>query len=196
MGTLNWGDLVADAGTTGDFSALPEGDYDLKIIEASVGESSGGKTMFKIKAEVQTGASKGRLLWDNLVVSPESPAALGFFFRKLAALGLNSDYLRQNPSTDQIAAALLNRSFKGKVVIRKYQGQDKNNIDLYAPASGAGVTFQPAAAAPAAAPAPAPAPAPVAAAPVAPAAPPAPAPESPWAGAAPAAAPPIAAPPF
>jgi hypothetical protein len=37
MVALNWGDLVKDAGdsASGSYEPLPDGDYDLKVIEAS-----------------------------------------------------------------------------------------------------------------------------------------------------------------
>ena len=81
MSSLNWGDLVKDAGETGSYEPLPDGDYDLVVQEAVAKTSQSGKTMFALKAQVQNGAHAKRLVWDNLVVTPESPAALGMFFR-------------------------------------------------------------------------------------------------------------------
>jgi hypothetical protein len=186
MSSLNWGDLVKDAGeaTGGSYEPLPDGDYDLKVIEASAAVSQSGKTMFKITAEVQVGAFAKRRIWDNLVVSPDSPAALGIFFAKMAALGLNRDYFAASPSNSTIEAALLHRTFRAQIGSRVWQGSKKNEIKKYyvgAPVAAAGAPAPVAAAAPAPAPAPAPA-APVAEAPAAPVAPPAPpaAPASPF----------------
>jgi len=180
MSSLNWGDLVKDAGESsgGQYEPLPDGDYDLKVIEASAAVSQSGKTMFKITTEVQAGAFAKRRIWDNLVVSPDSPAALGIFFSKMAALGLPREYFMGNPSNATIEAAILNRAFRAQIGSRVWQGAKKNEIKKYyvAPAAGVAAAVAPAAPAPApapaAAPAPAPAPAP-AAAPVAAAAPPA-----------------------
>ena len=32
MSTLNWGDLIKEAGEVASYEALPDGDYDLQII--------------------------------------------------------------------------------------------------------------------------------------------------------------------
>ena len=75
MSTLNWSDLIKEAGETGTYDALPDGDYDLVVLEATAKVSQSGKTMFAIKTQVEGGAHNKRLVWDNLVVSPDSPAA-------------------------------------------------------------------------------------------------------------------------
>lgn len=184
MSTLNWGDLVKEAGDVGSYDPLPDGDYELQIIEATAKVTQSGKTMFAVKAQVQVGAHAKRLVWDNLVVSTDNPTALGIFFRKMNALGLNKDFFATSPSNAQIEQALRGRNFRAQVGSRTWQGQKKNEIKTYYSVTGAA----PVGAAPvaAAAPAPAPAPAPAAApapapapAPVAEAAPaPAPAPEA------------------
>ena len=180
MSTLNWGDLVKDAGETASYEPLPDGDYDLTVLEATAKVSQSGKTMFAIKAQVTTGAHAKRLIWDNLVVTPDNSAALGMFFRKMGALGLGREFFSSNPSNAQIEAALKGRSFRAQVGSRTWQGNKKNEIKMYYVATAAAATAAPAAAAPAPAPAPAPAAAP-AAAPVAAAAPaPAAAPASPF----------------
>jgi hypothetical protein len=71
MSTLNWGDLVKDAGESASYEPLPDGDYDLTVLEATAKVSQSGKTMFAIKAQVQNGAHAKRLIWDNLVVIPD-----------------------------------------------------------------------------------------------------------------------------
>ena len=88
MSTLNWGDLVKDAGDVASYEPLPDGEYDLVVLEATAKVSQSGKTMFALKAQVQSGAHAKRLVWDNLVISPENSNALGMFFRKMGALGL------------------------------------------------------------------------------------------------------------
>lgn len=186
MSQLNWGELISQAEETGggSYEPLPDGDYELKVIESSVATSSTGKTMFKITTEVQTGPYARRRLWDNLVVSNENPKALGMFFVKLGALGLTKESIQQNnPSNEQIAQALQGRPFRATIGTRVWNGKTQNEFKRYMPASAIGTPASAPAAsapAPAAAPAPAPAPAPQAAAP-APA--PAPAPAAPAFGA-------------
>ena len=72
MSTLNWGDLVKEAGDVGGYDPLPDGDYDLVIVEAQAKATQTGKTMFAVKAQVTTGAHAKRLVWDNLVVSTDN----------------------------------------------------------------------------------------------------------------------------
>lgn len=181
MTTVNFADLVKQAGTaatSNNYAPLPDGDYDLKVIEAQATTTSTGKLMFKVTNEVQGGAHDKRRVWDQLVVTQDNPKAMNMFFMKAGAMGLPTSYFEQNPSPAQIEQALLGRSFRGTLGIRTYNGNQSNEIKRYFPAATAAVAA-PVAAPVAAAPAPAPAPAPVAAAP-APA--PAPAPASPVAG--------------
>lgn len=199
MTSSSWADLIKDASASGaSFEPLPDGIYDLKVVEASTATTAKGKTMYKVKAEVQTGPHARRLLWDNLVVSPESPNAMAFFFRKLKAIGLGHEFFATEPTDAAIVAALSGRQFRGKVGSRTYNEKTSNEIQEYLPATQGGLPAgavapgvpapaapaQAPAAPPAAAPA-APAPAPQAApqpfpqAPAAPA-PAAPAPASPW----------------
>ena len=170
MSSLNWGDLVKDAGDIGggNFEPPPDGDYDLIVIEATAKVAQSGKTMFAITAQVTGGAHAKRRVWDNLVVTPDSPAALGMFFRKMAALGLGREYFATAPSNAAIEAALQNRTFRAQIGSRTWNGSKKNEIKMYYTAT-ASAAAPVAAAAPAPAPAPAPAAAPVAAAAPAPA---------------------------
>lgn len=202
MAQLNWAELVKDAAAsgssnTGSFEPLPAGVYDLKVLDVNVKQTSTGKTMFSVTTEVQSGSHAKRRLWDNIVISPDSPGAMGFFFRKMKALGLDENFFAQNPDENRIAQAMVGRLFKGKIKLGEYRGEPRNEFDTYAPASQGGPAVPGVPAAPGA-PSPAPQaanPAPVTqAAPDAYAAPsqPAQAPQAapnPWEGQAPAAAP-------
>jgi pyruvate/2-oxoglutarate dehydrogenase complex dihydrolipoamide acyltransferase (E2) component len=187
MSQLNWGELISQAEDAGggSYEPLPDGEYELKVIESSVATTSTGKTMFKITTEVQTGPHAKRRIWDNLVISNESPKALGMFFMKLGVLGLTKESIQaNNPSNEQIAQALIGRPFRATVGSRVWNGKTQNELVRYLPASNI--------ASPASAPVAAPAPAPQAAAPApapAPAAPAAPAFAAPTADAAPPAPP-------
>lgn len=160
MSQLNWGELVSQAADSGGtYEPLPNGEYEFKVIEASHTMTQTGKPMFKVTAEVQTGAHMKRRVWDNLVVSKDSDKALGIFFSKMSALGLPKEYFMQSPSNEQIASALLGRSFRGQVGQREYAGQLRNEITRYAPLASSPAGVPTGVPAPAAAPAPAPAPA-------------------------------------
>jgi len=179
MTTTNWLDLLNEAKSNGgqqDFGPIPAGEYQFKILEAETRQTQAGKTKYTIKAQIQNGAHASRLVWDDLIVSPESAGAMGFFFRKMKAIGLDENFFATQPNDDQITAALKDRAFLGKVIIDNYGGKERNKIDGYKPiasASAAGFIppspqaaapvpqgFPPAAAPAAPAPAPAAAPAP------------------------------------
>jgi hypothetical protein len=189
MSTTNWLDLLNEAKQNGgpqDFGPIPAGEYHLKVLEAETRQTQNGKTKYTIKAQVQNGAHAGRLIWDDLIVSPESAGAMGFFFRKMGVLGLNKPFFEAQPSDDQITNALKDREFLGKVIVDNFGGKDRNKIDGYKPLAAAPTGFIPpapqaAAAAPIPQSAPAPAPAPQQTAPAAAPAPaPAPTQGSPW----------------
>jgi len=194
MSQLNWNELLqaSESAGGGNYEPLPDGVYDLKVVEASDTVTQTGKTMFKIKAEVQSGAHARRLIWDNLVISTDNSTALNIFFSKMYALGLNKEYFAQQPSSEQIASVLPNRMFRAQVGSRVWNGEKRNEIKRYMPLGDSAPSTATVASAPAPAPAPAvapaPAPAPAAAAPA-----PAPAPAPPAAPVAESAPP---APPF
>lgn len=176
MTTVNFSELYAKAGSAAsasNYEPLPDGDYELKVIESSAATTSTGKLMFKVTTEVQGGAHDRRRVWDQLVITPDNPKAMNMFFMKAnSILGVGQEFWNANPSPAQIEQALLGRSFRATLGTRTYNGNKSNEIKRYYPAATAAAVS----AAPVAAAAPAPAPAPAAAAP-APA--PAPAPASP-----------------
>lgn len=160
MSTTNWLDLLSEAKTNGgpqDFGPIPAGEYKLKVLSAETRTTQTQKTKYTIKAQVIEGAHATRLIWDDLIVSPESAGAMGFFFRKMKALGLDQTFFSTQPTDDQITGALEGREFLGKVIIDSFGGKERNKIDGYKPLAQASAGFippAPQAAAPIAAPVP------------------------------------------
>jgi hypothetical protein len=172
MTTVNFAELLKQAGTaatSNNYAPLPDGDYDLKVIEAQATTTSTGKLMFKVTNEVQGGPHDKRRVWDQLVISPDNPKAMNMFFMKATAMGLPTSYFEVNPSPAQVEQALLGRTFRGTLGTRSYNGNQSNEIKRYYASTAPAVSATPAATpfatapapSPAAAPAPAPAPAPV-----------------------------------
>jgi hypothetical protein len=158
MSSLNWSDLIKDAGEPTSYEPLPDGDYELKVIESKAKNTQSGKTMFSITTEVQGGPHAKRRVWDNLTVSPENPKALAIFFSKMESLGLPRDFFTaSNPSNAQIEQALLGRSFRGTLGKKTYNGTVSNEITKYFRLVADATAGAPVPPAPAAAPAPAPA---------------------------------------
>lgn len=147
MGSASWKQLAATA-ETGDYEPIPPGVYDFVVKTAECKETQTGKDMFKISAAVENGPHAGRIVWDNLVVSPENPKAMGMFFMKFAKMGLTaSNLFDHEPTNEQICSRLIGARFRGEVVIDTYQGREGNKIKNYKDASvpdGPGVPPPPA----------------------------------------------------
>lgn len=136
MSNLKWSEWLAAADESG-FSAIPAGEYDLYVSTAGATQSSSGKDMLKLTFVVESGPHEGSKIFTNMVISPESPAALGFLIRKLAALGLDREYLSANPSLEKVASDLENRRCTAKVTQREFGGSMRNDVDtLKPPADG------------------------------------------------------------
>jgi len=137
MQQINWGDMLDAAASSGVGVALPAGTYRMKIVSSEVTVFSTGKEGFKVKFEVTEGPHAGHKVFNNFVLSPESAAAMGFFFKHMAALGLPREYFAQNPQPEAVADALMDREAMVKVKPRKYQGQDTDDVKDVLPLTGA-----------------------------------------------------------
>jgi hypothetical protein len=138
MADIPWDDLM-DAAKDSDFAPIPQGDYDVKIIETEATKSSTDKPMWKITTAVLNGPHEGRKVWTQQTLTMDNPDALNVFFRQMAAAGLTREFFATKPSNQQIADALLGRTFRAKITIREWQGVPRNNIKQWNPASaGAG----------------------------------------------------------
>lgn len=173
MATSSWSDLLDNA--EGGPTPVPAGKYEVIIDRATAKKTTKQKSMFSVMFKVRGGPHDGHPIWSNMTVSPESPVALGIFFRQMDTLGLTAEYFAQNPTDEQVAAALVGRCANITVELGDWNNTPKNEVKGISRSAGAAATAIPA---PAPAPIPAPAaPAPVASAPVAaPVAPPQPEP--------------------
>jgi len=210
MADIPWDDLMDAAGDS-DFAPIPQGDYDVKIVNTEATKSSTDKPMWKITTQVLNGPHEGRKIFTQQTLTMDNPDALNIFFRQMAAAGLTGEFFKTKPSNERIAEALMGRQFRAKVTIREWQGVPRNNIKAWnpmgaqsgapggpppPPGAGAGPGGPPPPPSGATPPPAAPAPPPAAAAPPAPPPPPAPpAPSAPPAAAPQTAAPAPAAPP-
>ena len=109
MTTVNWGELLEVAAQGGSFEPLPDGSYEVVIKEAEHKITSGGKLMFVVKFQVIAGPHTNRLVWNNFVISPESPNAMSFFFQHMSVFGLVRDFFASQPTPDVVVQHLLNK---------------------------------------------------------------------------------------
>lgn len=129
MPLKSWKDLVTDAGDSGQaFEPLPDGVYDFVIDNAEHRTSAKGKDGYNITALVESGPYAKRRVFNTFWISPDSPTALGIFFRQMTALTLDLAFFQTDPSNEQIVAKLKGKRFRGTVTKETYQGTEKNVI--------------------------------------------------------------------
>jgi len=144
MAAINWSDLQKAAGDAA-FTPVPNDVYDVFVDTAEATQSSTGKDMIKVQFKIQNGPHEGRNVFNQFVISPDSANALAFFFRHMAALGLDEAFFAANPPLQTVAATLVGRACRIKVGTREYQGQDRNQVDaVLPPTAGTAVTAPPA----------------------------------------------------
>lgn len=133
MASKSWKDMHHDATTT------IKGDFSFVVDSAEPALTQGGKDMIKCKMIVESGPFAGRAIWHNFTISPESSAAMRIFFSQMAVLGLGAKYWDKYPDApmEQVAAALKDRRFEGRVGTREWQGAEREQIEEFKPPKGA-----------------------------------------------------------
>lgn len=147
MASTSWKDLIGKAEPMQDFAPLPAGPYEVEVESAEYKPTSTGKDMFMLTFKVTQGAHAGRKVWNNIVISPESPTALGIAFRDLATLGVSAEFLATEPDHSAICAKMIGATATATVVLRK-DDPTRNDVKGIRPAGG-GAAFAPAVGAPA-----------------------------------------------
>lgn len=143
MASTSWKDLIGKAEPAQDFTPLPPGTYDVEVESAEYKATSTGKDMYMLTFKVTQGAHAGRKLWNNIVISPESPTALGIAFRDLATLGVTEEFLLTEPDHPAICAKMIGSAAKASVIIRA-DDNTRNDIKGIRPAEGADAFAAPA----------------------------------------------------
>ncbi len=133
--SMNWGDLLKIADEAG-FTPVPVGEYLVVVDKAEAKQAQTGKDMIKVVFRVIAGPCTNRTVFNNFVLSPESPNAVGFFFRHMAALGLDIKFFEGNPPLSHVAAALVGKQCLIEVTHREFGGAMRDNVDKIKPASG------------------------------------------------------------
>jgi len=135
----NWKALIEEAKASdaggGNFEAVPVGTYDMRVVESTATQSQKGKDMYKLKCEIVNGPHRGQKIFTQLVLSRDSPVALGIFMRQMNVLGVSHEFLGNNPTDEEIARKLLNARFTGQIDIREWNGQERNGVKNILPPS-------------------------------------------------------------
>lgn len=132
MTQINFQQLMQEA-TTG-FEPVPDDQYTVQVEKANADKpTSTGKPMIKVEYRILGGPHDGRKLFDQFVISPENPNALGFFFENLATFGLDANFFSQNPPLELVAQTLVGRQAVVTTGTREWKGRVQNDIQSYAP---------------------------------------------------------------
>lgn len=117
MADESWDDIIADAGDS--FNRPPEDEYEFRIsaAEAVRGKQSPFYEQLKVDAKIAHGPQAGKAIKTfYLVKAVGDSKRLAKFLRQLGVLGISTDTLRsEQPSMAQIAKAIENKCFTGKV---------------------------------------------------------------------------------
>lgn len=128
--TINWAELQGQAA---DFKVLPPNDYPVIITKAEAVKAQTGKDMIKVTMKVEGGPHDGRAVYNNFVLSPENPNALGMFFKQMALFGMDASYFAQNPSLELVAEHLVGKRCTVAIKTRVWQGSEQSNVDAVKP---------------------------------------------------------------
>jgi hypothetical protein len=134
MTVVDWNSLMKQAQQS---AALPGADYDMVVVSCDAVNASTGKLMYKTRMAVESGGYQGRHLTNNFVISPDSPTALRIFFRHMNAFGLDANFFASNPAPDTVASSMVGRRALVTLGLRKWRGEDQNEIVQVSPPRGA-----------------------------------------------------------
>lgn len=133
MGSINWNSYIAQAEAAGEnlgeFVPLPAGSYEAKVVTCKVTTfKNGTKDGWNVGFVIDGGPDSGQRVWTNLVISPESPKAMGMLIRQLDSLGVRP-LLDAGASNEQIAGAMVDAPVTIKVSVGEWAGKPKNEVD-------------------------------------------------------------------
>ena len=100
-------DLKTHKSDGGDFAPLPDERYEYKVLDAEVKTTATKKEMISTTFEVLNGSYKGRLAWNNFVLTEKS---MGFLLSFLSAVGSSL------VDGEDVSAQAIAKDIKGKVV--------------------------------------------------------------------------------
>lgn len=148
MASVPFSDLLKASEDAG-YTNCPPGVYDVRVVSSETKTTGAGKDMIIVKFEIVGGPNAGRKVSNNFVISPENANALGFFFRHMRALGLDSAYFAQNPTVEQVAASLVGKTARIEVGTRVWNGEEREDVKkIMPPSAGLGAPQVPVAVAP------------------------------------------------
>jgi hypothetical protein len=118
------------------FEALPKGMYPCIISECEFTYSqSSGNPMWTLQLEVAEGEYAGRKLFNHLVFAGKGMGITKQNLGRIKPELLESPF---SPDDEEVIAGMLGLEVKAKVTVRKYEGEDRNNVNGLFPGSSDG----------------------------------------------------------
>lgn len=132
--------MVVDFSNVGDqagFAVLPRGIYNCQVHDCTYGQSqSSGNNMWTLQLEVVDGEFAKRKLFTHAVFAPSSMPRTKKTIAAIAPELLNGPF---NAKSVADGGLLLGRQCRARIDIRKYMGEDRNNVrDVLPPDANAG----------------------------------------------------------
>lgn len=144
MQEINWDDLVNQAEEAGKPPA--PGEKILRVEEAKASQSQSGKPMIRLRYRIVGGPDDGKVVFDQLVISPDNPNALNITFNTMRhCFGIDPGTFRGMPF-DQVVQLFVGKTVTGVVTTdREWNGQKQVDVKEYKSAPSAGLPQQQAA---------------------------------------------------
>lgn len=142
--TLDWNTLMGEA--EDGFTLAPPGDYNIFIKEAEATTYSTGSQGIKARLCIESGPHMGAVIFNNFVIVPDKPKALGMFFRNMKILGADADFFAKSPTLAEVADHITGHRAVVTIKHREYNGQMQYDVAGLKPpvgetvVSGASVT--------------------------------------------------------
>jgi hypothetical protein len=139
MGTVDWNKIVQDAEEGPQ--PVPDGPYNAYVESAEGKLSQNGSPMVVAVFKIADGPYAGKVIWNNFVLSPDKPAALGYFLAHMGVLGVSQQQIMQLPQDEMLAMQTLAPLIVGKwaaldVGHRVWNGKVYNQVNDLKPYGG------------------------------------------------------------
>lgn len=139
---IDWNRVIKE--TEEGTKVIPAGEYRIRVTEAERKVAGTGADMIKTTIKLEDPPYEGRAVTTNLVFTYDNPIAMKMLFRRLSALGITSEWLAESGATiDQIAAAIKGRSCVAKLNVRKWNKEDRNDVEMFLDGVGSGIPSAP-----------------------------------------------------
>jgi hypothetical protein len=139
---IDWNKVIKN--TEEGTKVIPAGEYRVRVTEAEPKTASTGAEMIKTTVKLEDAGYEGRAVTTNLVFTFDNPTAMKMLFRRLQALGITSEWLAETgANVAQIAEAIKGRSCVAKLNVRKWNGEDRNDVEMFLDGVGSGIPSAP-----------------------------------------------------